>query len=127
MAVVVGFNFIGGLFFLAIGAWPVLGFMGLDVVLVWWAFRLNFASAKRFERITVEGDHVRLMHQPPRGAATSLEFNRRWLRVELEYDAARELVGRLFLIYRGKRAEVGSFLGADEREGLAKALRQVLV
>jgi uncharacterized membrane protein len=126
MAIVVGLNFIGGLFFWAVGAWPVLGFMGLDVVLVWWAFRLNFAAGKRSERISINGDVVELLRQPVRGSATIEEYNRRWLRVELEFDEARELVGRLFLIYRGNRSEVGSFLGAEEREGLAKALRQIL-
>ena len=126
MAIVVGLNFVGGMFFLLIGAWPVMGFMGLDVVLIWWAFRVNFAAAQRSERITINGDTVQLLRQPKSGSATLEEFNRRWLRVELEFDEARELVGRLFLIYRGKRSEVGSFLGAEEREGLAKALRQAL-
>ncbi len=126
MMIVGGLNFIGGMFFLAMGAWPVMGFMGLDVLLVWWAFRLNFAEAKRSERIIVNGDAVQLLRNPASGAATSEEFNRRWLRVELEFDEARELVGRLFLNYRGKRSEVGSFLGAEEREGLARALRKIL-
>jgi uncharacterized membrane protein len=126
MLLVVGLNFIGGMFFFIIGAWPVMGFMGLDVWLIWWAFRLNFAAAKRSERIIITGDAVQLMRNPANGAATTEEFNRRWLRVELEFDEARELVGRLFLIYRGKRSEVGSFLGAEEREGLARALRQIL-
>ena len=126
MVIVGGLNFIGGMFFFVIGAWPVMGFMGLDVLLIWWAFRLNFAQTKRSERITIKGDAVQLLCNPVKGNATSADFNRRWLRVELEFDAARELVGRLFLIYRGKRSEVGSFLGAEEREALAKALRQVL-
>lgn len=126
MVIVAGLNFIGGMFFFVIGAWPVMGFMGLDVLLIWWAFRLNFAEAKRSERIIINGDAVQLWRNPARGAATSEEFNRRWLRVELEFDAARELVGRLFLIYRGRRSEVGSFLGAEERQGLAKALRKIL-
>lgn len=126
MVIVAGLNLIGGMFFFLIGAWPVMGFMGLDVLLIWWAFRLNFADAKRSERIIIKGDAVQLVRNPARGAATAEEFNRRWLRVELEFDEARELAGRLFLIYRGRRSEVGSFLGAEEREGLAKALRQIL-
>ena len=53
MSVIAGFNFIGGLFFYAIGAWPVVGFMGLDVALIWWAFRANFADARRAEHIEI--------------------------------------------------------------------------
>jgi uncharacterized membrane protein len=126
IAIIVLINFAGGLLFLVSGAWPVTGFMGLDVLLVWWAFRRNFASAKRAERIQVAGDKVILQRRSPKGHEETLEFNRRWLKVELEFDEARELVGRLLLSYRGILTEVGSFLGAEERQSLSKALRQAL-
>ena len=126
MGALVFINLAGGLFFLVAGAWPVTGFMGLDVLLVWWAFRVNFADARRAERIVVEDDRVTLQRLSPEGKNETLEFNRRWLRVELEFDEAREIVGRLLLSYRGALTEVGSFLGADERQSLSKALRQAL-
>ena len=53
MALVGGFSFIGGLVFFAIGAWPVVGFLGLDVLLVYWAFRINYRAATAFEEVTV--------------------------------------------------------------------------
>jgi uncharacterized membrane protein len=108
------------------GAWPVSGFMGLDVLLIWWAFRQNFADAKRAERITIRDDLVTVQRVSPAGAMETLEFNRRWLKVELEFDEAREMVGRLLLVYRGALTEVGSFLGRDERQSLSKALRTAL-
>lgn len=111
---------------MSIGAWPVTGFMGLDVLIAWWAFRRNFSDAKRFEQISIKGDVVELKRHPVRGSPSQVEFNRRWLKVELEFDEARELVGRLLFIYRGKLTEIGAFLGAEERQGLAKALRQQL-
>jgi uncharacterized membrane protein len=126
MFVLVAINLVGGLFFLVVGAWPITGFMGLDVLLVWWAFRVNFADAKRAERIVVAEDQVILHRLSAKGDREALEFNRRWLRVELEYDEAREIVGRLLLSYRGVMTEVGSFLGADERKSLSNALRQAL-
>ena len=43
MSAIAGLSFGIGLFFYIIGAWPVVGFMGLDVVLIWWAFSKNFA------------------------------------------------------------------------------------
>ena len=43
MAVIGGINLAAGMVFYVLGAWPVVGFMGLDVALVWWAFRKNFA------------------------------------------------------------------------------------
>ena len=51
MSVIVGSNLTVGTFFYIIGAWPVVGFMGLDVALVWWAFHANFADARRAEHI----------------------------------------------------------------------------
>jgi uncharacterized membrane protein len=126
MAILVCLNLTGGIMFYVIGAWPVMGFMGLDVLIAWWAFRRNFADADRSERIVIEGDQVTLTRQSKKLPSRSFNFNRRWLRVELEYDEPRELVGRLLLFSHGKATEIASFLGAEERQSLAKALRQAL-
>ena len=124
MAILVCLNLSAGIMFLSIGAWPIMGFMGLDVLLVWWAFRRNFSYAKRSEHISIAGDVVKLQRFPVAGPIVLLEFNRRWLKVELEFDTAREIVGRLFFAYRGKLIEFGSFLGSDDRQSLAKLLQQ---
>lgn len=126
MAIFGAINLAGGLLFLVAGAWPVFGFMGLDFVLLWWALRRNFANGKRTERIVAEGDIVRLVRIAQDGGESDVAFNRRWLRVELEYDEAREIVGKLYLRSHGISHEIASFLGADERTSLAKALRQAL-
>jgi uncharacterized membrane protein len=126
MAVLVVLNFVGGTFFFVVGAWPVSGFMGLDVLLMWWAFRRNFSDAQRAERIVVADDLVTLQRMSSSGGRETVEFNRRWLRVELEFDEAREIVGRLLLSYRGALTEIGSFLGAEERQSLSKELRRAL-
>jgi uncharacterized membrane protein len=126
MAVLVLLNFAGGLLFLVAGAWPITGFMGLDVLLVWWAFRQNFADAQKAERITVREDLVTLQRFSNSGAPEKFEFNRRWLKVELEFDEARDMVGRLLLSYRGALTEVGAFLGREERQSLSKALQSAL-
>jgi uncharacterized membrane protein len=126
MAILVAINFAGGMLFLVTGAWPVTGFMGLDVLLIWWAFRKNFADARRAERIEINADQVTLQRYSSDGEKQVMAFNRRWLRVDLEYDEAREIVGRLLLSYQGVLTEIGSFLGADERVSLSKALRRAL-
>jgi uncharacterized membrane protein len=126
MVILVLINFAGGLLFFVSGAWPVTGFMGLDVLLIWWAFKKNFKDARRAERIEIKDDVVTLRRFTASGEKEQLEFNRRWLRVELEYDEAREMVGRLLFSYRGVMTEIASFLGADERVSLSKALRKAL-
>ena len=127
ITIIAGLNLMAGLFFWIVGAWPVVGFMGLDVALIWWALRRNWQQAESFEQISITGDAVTLLQQPWRGAARSQTFNRRWLRIDLEVDQARELVGRLCLAYRGERHEIGAFLGAEDRQSLAKALRQAIM
>jgi uncharacterized membrane protein len=124
---VIVLNLLIAAFFYMLGAWPVFGFLGLDVVLVWWAFKANTRAAECSERIIISGDDVTLIKQSSQKNPRSFQFNRRWLRVDLEYDAAREMVGRLFLVSRGKMTEIASFLGAEERESLAAELRRAIV
>ena len=127
MSVIAAFNFIAGLVFYVIGAWPVVGFMGLDVALIWWAFRANFADARRAEHIEVTPHELVLRRLAEDRPAQEQRFARRWVRVELEEDQERELVGPLYLRFGGKRTEIASFLGAQERLSFANALKAALI
>lgn len=123
---VIGLNLVIAAFFYRLGAWPVFGFLGLDVVLLWWAFKFNNRAALRSERIVIAGDEVTLLQQIRHDMPLEINFNRRWLRITLEYDSAREVVGRLLLVSRGKAIEIASFLGAEERQSLAVELKRAL-
>ena len=126
MAVLVGLNLTAGVTFYLLGAWPVIGFMGLDVALVWWAFRLNYASGKQQESIEIT-DHELILEREIHGKAGEQQrFARGWVRVELEEDRGRELIGGLFLRSRGIRTEIGRFLSPAERKTLAAALKAAL-
>jgi uncharacterized membrane protein len=126
MALIAGVNFIAGTVFFAIGAWPVVGFCGLDVVLVWWAFHANFADARRAERIEVTETELILDRHVKGRDIPQQRFSRRGVRVELEEDRRRELTGGLFLRSHGRHTEVGQFLAPDERLTLARELRAAL-
>ncbi len=126
MGVVVFLNLAIAALFLKLGAWLVFPFLGLDVLLLWLAFKVNTRAAERSEHIIIEGDAVKLLSRLRDEAPVETVFNRRWLRVKLEYDVARERVGRLFLVSRGKMIEIASFLGAEERESLAQALKAAI-
>ena len=69
-----------------LGAWPVTGFMGLDVVLVWWAFRTNFAAARQAERIEVTEHELILERLGRKAGPEERRFVRGWVWVELEED-----------------------------------------
>ena len=124
---VVAVNLVIAIFFLILKAWPVFGFLGLDVLLVGFALRANEKSARQSERILIEGDDLRLISKSSQKFTVEKSFNRRWTKVLLEYDEAREMVGRLFLVSRGERTEIASFLGADERRSLAEALKSAII
>ena len=51
MSLIAAVSFLSGIFFWSLGAWPVFGFFGLDVLLIYIAFRMNFRAARRYETI----------------------------------------------------------------------------
>jgi uncharacterized membrane protein len=126
MGLIAGISFLCGGFFWWVGAWPIFGFMGLDVLLIWWAFKVNFRDGTRAERLSLTGDD--LCWQQAFGPTQIAErhFNRRWVRVILEKDTERELIGKLYLASHGKRTEIAGFLGGEERQSLALALNRAL-
>jgi uncharacterized membrane protein len=126
MCLIGGVNFFAGLMFLEIGAWPIAGFCGLDVLVMWWAFRANFASGRKLERIEITPHELILETESAGLQRKEKRFVRRWVRVELEEDHSRELIGNLFLRSHGNRTEIGRFLPPDERKSLAHALRSAL-
>ncbi len=126
MLVIAAVNFVGGAMFYLAGAWPVTGFMGLDVALLWWAFNRNFADARRSERIEISETEVVLERLDKSQQVQRLTFVRAWVRVELDEDTERELVGELYLRSLGRSIPIGRFLGPAERKSLAKDLRSAL-
>jgi uncharacterized membrane protein len=119
-------SFAAGIGFLMIGAWPVFGFFGLDVVLIWWALKRNFRDGKARETITINNHEVSLVKHRPGKQDVEVDFVRSWTRVELETDTERDLIGRLFLVSKGVRTEIGSFLSPDDRKSLCSALNGFL-
>src|SRR6476620_8609952 len=73
-------GFCGGLFFFLLGAWPVIGFLGLDVLLVYWAFRANYRAAAAFEEVTVTASELRVRRVSHRGKVDEWSLNPLWTR-----------------------------------------------
>jgi uncharacterized membrane protein len=125
MAVLALASFAAGVAFLLMGAWPVFGFFGLDVLLIYWAFRVNFARAAAREEITLTPYELRVKRVSHRGHAMEWTLNPLW--VQLEQEEHEEFgIEHLYLASRGRRLAVGNFLGADEKASFAKALRLAL-
>ena len=109
MALVGGFSFIGGMFFFWLGAWPVIGFLGLDVLLVYWAFRANYRAAAAFEEVTVTPSELRLRRVSHRGEIAEWTLNPLWTKLDREKHEEFGLL-KLFLVSRGRKLSVAGFL-----------------
>ena len=121
MTAVVGVSFAAGTLFLVLGAWPVFGFFGLDVLLVYWAFRLNYRAARAYEEVMVTPSELRVRKVSHRGKVAEWTLNPLWVR--LDRDTHEEFgVERLFLVTRGRRLPIAGFLSPPEKESFAAAL-----
>ena len=118
-------SFAAGLAFLLMGAWPVFGYFGLDVLLLYWAFRLNYRQAAAYEQVTVTPSALKVRKVSPRGAAREWVLNPLWVKLD---QVVHEEYGieRLFLITRGKQLAIANFLGPDEKANFAKELGAAL-
>lgn len=125
MAVIGAMSFTGGMFFYLIGAWPVVGFLGLDVLLVYWAFRANYRAAAAFEEVIVTPSELRVRRVSHRGQVAEWTLNPVWTQLDRERHEEFGLQ-RLFLVSRGRRLPVAGFLSPKERESFAKALAAAL-
>ena len=114
-------SFVAGLAFLLMGAWPVFGFFGLDVLLLYWAFKLNYRHAAAYEEVKVTPAALTVRKVSHRGSVREWELNPLWVRLD---KVVHEEFGieRLFLVSRGKELAIASFLGPDEKASFAKAL-----
>lgn len=125
MVVVSAVSFIAGIAFLLMGAWPVFGFFGLDALVIYWAFKANFRSARAFEEISVTLSELRVRRVSHRGHVAEWVLNPLWVRLEQEADEEFG-IERLYLVSRGRRLSVASFLGPNEKASFAKALLEAL-
>ncbi len=110
--------------FIHIGAWPVGGFTGVELLLAAVLLRLNATAARASEMLLLTGEALRIVRTDPRGRREEVELPPGWLTVTLEERAGR--VPGLWLGTRGQRQEVAKSLGETEKRDLARALEAAL-
>jgi uncharacterized membrane protein len=129
-------SFIAGLAFFLAGAWPVVGFLGLDVALVYIAFRVTYRRARAYETLRLTRDNLLVEHVTHRGQKRTWCFQPYWLQVFMDGPAStppsgpetdpETSGGRLLLRSHGRSLEIAGFLAPAERADLARALREAL-
>ena len=121
--VVVALNLIGAVVTLSLGAWPIVGFLGLDVLAVYIAFRISYAQARAFERVVVDRETLTVERVSRKGARQEWRFPAYWVNVWFDGD---EENGTVTLRSHGRSLEVGAYLSPFERKSFADALRDAL-
>ena len=124
MGAVAAVSFTVGGFFFAAGAWPVVGFYGLDMLVVYLFLRANYRSALVYERVRLTEEQLTVERGDHRGLTATYRFQPYWLQVTM--DDPPEHHSQLVLSSHGRSLVVGAFLPPEERADFARALNRAL-
>lgn len=114
-----------GAIFLSNGAWPVFGFLGLDVLLVYVCFKLNYRAARAREEVSVSRTSLDIRKTAPSGRSEAHHFNPFWAKFAV---ARHDEIGIVSMAVQGqgRSVPIGGFLNPDDRESFAAAFSRAL-
>jgi uncharacterized membrane protein len=124
LGIVVAMNAAFAIYFVSRGAWPMMPFMGADILLLAWAFRASTRAAKREEHVTLTPSRLSIARKSPEGAVSEVSLNPYWVRVDIADPP--EHASQLTLWSHGKGVRIGSFLPPAERASFAERLKSAL-
>jgi uncharacterized membrane protein len=116
-------SLVAGTICILVGAWPVFGFFGLDVALVYVAFRISYRSARQHERVRLTDESLTVERVSVRGVRLRWRFEPYWLRVLFKED---EDTNSLAVASHGRTLVLGRFLAPNERRDFARQLARAL-
>jgi len=111
----------GGLIFWMMGAWPVFGFFGLDIILIFLAFKLNYRTGKVYENIKIVSKKFRVSRSFPSGKIQVWDLDPYWARVEL---IEKRNQSQLLIRSEKKVVSIGSFLNSFDKKKLEKKIKE---
>lgn len=121
-ACVCAFSMAIALVFTVFGAWPVMPFTGIEMAVLYTAFRYIERHASDYEIIAIMEDRVRIESRVG-SEIRCVEFNRHWAQL-VTNDGSGE--PRLALRSHGRDVEFGRHLTSTDRERVARELREQL-
>ena len=113
-------SFLGGIMFLSMGAFPVIGWFGLDALAIWYAFRKKFQNLKEETTVKVTAETIRLTHSRPGKDRKSVELPTAFTRLSLAHPPRRP--SELRLAHGQTAYVIGRFLSPRERRSLYEAI-----
>ena len=124
MMILGGLSLFSSVVFLSIGAWPVVGFLGLEILAVWLVFRWSFRSQKARTYVRVTADTVDVRKIDGWGRERRARVSSYFARVEFDSHASGPSALRLTTSSRAYY--IGEHLTPRERESFARRLTQAL-
>lgn len=123
MLVIIFLCLTGGTIFWFMGAWPVFGFFGLDILLIYLAFKINYKSGEVYERIVIASEKFKISRGFPSGKVQTWELNPYWARVEL---IKIQNQSKLIISSKEKVVSIGSFLNMFDKEKLERKINSCI-
>ncbi len=124
MGIVIAVNVCLGLYFTSIGAWPVLGFCGVDIFLVWLAFKLSYRQGRLHERVVLTPDALMISRVLPSGHESRWRLPPYWTKVAILRPGDHNAEVRL--THKGRTLILASFLSPQERVEFGDALKRAI-
>jgi uncharacterized membrane protein len=121
--VIIAANLFAAGIVVSLGGWPVVGFLGLDILAVYVAMRMSYAQMRAFERVTINGEALVVEQVDRKGGRREWSFPSYWVSVWFEGD---EENGTVTLRSHGRALEIGRYLAPFERKEFADVLRRAL-
>jgi uncharacterized membrane protein len=120
IVVFIGLSAAIGIGFTLVGAWPVIGFLGIDLLVVFYAFWVSYRSASQRERVRLSDRELEAVCFDGATQASRAILQPYWAKVALEPLLQRR--SQLMIRSHGRALELGSFLGQEEKKALATTL-----
>ena len=117
-------SFVSGVAFMVMGAWPITGFFGLDVLILYLAFRMNYRAGRLSEKVDLAERELLITRVHPSGRAESWRFNPYWVR--FKHTRRENGADELSLSSHGNKLIFGAFLSDGEKENFAASLSAAL-
>lgn len=124
-AITGGLSLVHILFFMTAGAWPIMMFFGLDFILLYGAFWLNYRAARAREEISLSRLDLSIRKISPGGTVREARYNPFWARLKI---ARHPEIGITSIRVSGQGHEtpLAEFLYPEAREKFASDFTRAL-
>ncbi|WP_291298786.1 DUF2244 domain-containing protein [Elioraea sp.] len=123
--VLVAFAALSCAVFLALGAWPVVGFVGVEIGLALLLLWLHQRAGRGLEELTLDDEALTVTRVDAAGRRVAWRLQPAWLRVALR-PAEGDAAAHVQLASHGRTLAIGAFLTRDEQAELVTALEAAL-